>query len=94
VFGYTDGRFGPGDNITRVEALKVIIFARGLKLIVPDTLMPTLFVDVPKGGWYESVVFTAYANLMLGDYLGNEKLNPGEFITREEFVKMTQGIFE
>jgi hypothetical protein len=31
---------------------------------------------------------------MLGDYLGNEKLNPGEFITREEFVKMTQGIFE
>ena len=50
LFGYPDGTFGPGLNMTRAEAAQMFYNL----LVDQDVEAPSVFDDVPEGAWYAS----------------------------------------
>jgi hypothetical protein len=84
ISGYADGRFGPGDLVTREQAMKVIINA----LSIPRKLSPTPpFKDVTITNWSFEFVATAY-NYCIVDGLNATSFGPYQNITRGQASKM------
>ena len=85
IQGRADGTFGPDEQITRAEALKIILKAAGL----PDPVEPfqTNFSDVPADSWYIGYVSQAE---QLGIIHGNPDgtFLPDSAINRAEFLKL------
>jgi hypothetical protein len=76
VSGYNDGSFRPSNNITRVEALKIIIASYGLQVEQnPYGTYSSLSPDF----WYSKYVWTADKNGLMQDW----KNNTTEYLVKE-----------
>jgi len=94
--GYTDskgnltGKFGPGDNLNRDAAAKIIVNA----FSIPTTLEPaSIFSDVKEGAWYYDYVVSAYNQSVLNGYkdaAGNMtgKFGPADKLNRAQVAKL------
>lgn len=76
VEGYPDGNFKPGENVIKVEALKMLLEILSIRL---NYFPESPFEDVGLDQWYSTYVITA-AGLDLLEETG--LYNPGDFITR------------
>ena len=79
--GYTNGNFGPDDNMTRAQAAQMF-YRLLLKKDVPITVQ---FSDVPADAWYATAVNTL-ASLGIVNGIGNNQFAPERQITRAEFT--------
>ena len=81
--GYSDGYFRPDLNITRIDAVKLILeaFERDL-----DEFNPVLpYKDIKPDYWFYDIVKTAYLDGIITE---QEYFRPGDFITEGEFAKV------
>ena len=83
LFGYPDGTFGPGLNMTRAEAAQMFYNL----LVDQDVEAPSVFDDVPEGAWYAEPV-NVMAKLGIVEGVGDDKFEPDREITRAEFTAM------
>ncbi len=89
VQGFGDGYFRPDENITRAQAVAILLRQSGMKL---DEQASKPLKDVPEGAWYKEEVYTAYNLGLISDKDGNvypeEKINRGEFaIIADKFLE-------
>lgn len=87
VQGYASGLFGPGNPVTRTEALKMTFTVFGL--IAPDIspLDQTIikFADISVAAWYSKYVSAAYKNGLLPiQGIGGARFLPDKPLTRGE----------
>ncbi len=98
VEGYRDasgnltGKFGPGDNVTRAAATKIMINAYGVQSAPSGVENP--FNDVKSSDWFYEYVVTAYWNRIVSGYADSKgnltgKFGPADPITREQAAKIT-----
>ena len=83
LFGYPDGTFGPGLNMTRAEAAQMFYNL----LVDQDVTAKPVFDDVPEGAWYAEPV-NVMAKLGIVEGVGDDKFEPNREITRAEFTAM------
>ena len=83
LFGYPEGTFGPGLNMTRAEAAQMFYNL----LVDQDVEAPSVFDDVPEGAWYAEPV-NVMAKLGIVKGVGDDKFEPDREITRAEFTAM------
>ncbi len=82
--GYPDGSFRPDDTITRAEAIKVFVMAKGLEL---SSVSESSFYDVDPGAWYAPYVeagkqlFPVHISVQ-----GKRPFQPDMPATREDIV--------
>ena len=86
VEGYGDGTFRPNNNITRAEALKIIVYAKLLQNI-DLTGFSIPFLDVDPNAWYYNVILIGYGLNIIEGYNDNT-FRPNDPVTRAEFVQM------
>lgn len=81
IEGYPDDTFRPAKNISRVEALKIVLKT----LEMPMSTSPAInyFTDTELTAWYAPYVQTAYQNNLLEETEG-QKYFPGKEILRGE----------
>ena len=89
LFGYPDGTFGPGLNMTRAEAAQMFYNL----LVDQDVEAPSAFDDVPEGAWYAEPV-NVMAKLSIVEGVGADKFEPNREITRAEFTAMAMRFAE
>jgi S-layer homology domain len=81
VDGYPDGTFKPGDNVKKVEAVKMLINARGLGDELPESVDEELFGDTDNDAWYAPYLYVAKMKNLLeegsGDFDPSDKMNRG-----------------
>jgi hypothetical protein len=86
IEGYTDGTFGPDQNITRSEFAKIAVTAAGAKETA--TILEgnaSNFKDVKSGAWYTGWINAAESlGIFLGD--GNGNFRPNDTITNQEVI--------
>jgi S1-C subfamily serine protease len=68
VDGYPDGTFKPGNNVNKVEAMKMLIEVFEVETEVPDA---NPFVDVSKDEWFSHYIYTAKKMGILEETGGN-----------------------
>ena len=94
IYGYTDGTFGPENNMTRSEA--AAIFARILADKNGDTLTTaakTKFADIPANAWYSGYVkYLVNFDVVYGR--SEDTFAPNDPITRAEFTAFAVRFFE
>lgn len=86
VAGHQDGTFRPNTNLTRAEAIALIVRASG-KAADPINPATIEFADVPASHWAHNVILIARQNNIVAG-VGNNRFNPGATITRAELAKM------
>ena len=84
IDGYPDGTFRPNNHVTRAQATKMVVLARGWALRNPAT--PS-FPDVPRSHWGYMFIETAYNRGIVGPK-ANGSFGPEEEITRAEVAKI------
>ncbi len=81
VDGYPDGTFKPGDNVKKVEAVKMLVNARGLDGELPESVDEDLFGDTDNDAWYAPYLHVAKMMNLLEETGGNfdpsDKMNRG-----------------
>lgn len=82
VSGMEDGSFGPGENLTRNQAAKILVTGSGLK---PDKGTTCQFPDVPA--WAKGYVQTAYQKGYIKGY-GDNAFRGNKTMTRAEFASL------
>ncbi|MEK7218248.1 MAG: S-layer homology domain-containing protein [Patescibacteria group bacterium] len=96
VSGFLDGTFRPGSKVTRAEALKMILSAKGVAQDDVSKFSTTQFTDVPRGAWFLPYAEWALKELALID--GPPKaleLHPYRSVNKAEFLKillLSQGL--
>ncbi len=86
IEGYSDGTFGPEQNITRAEFAKIAVTAAGAK----DTAAmleknASTFKDVKAGQWYTGWINASESlGIFLGD--GNGNFRPNDSISNQEVI--------
>lgn len=87
VQGYPDGEFKPARNITRAEAVKLIIGALAIPVDEKGSY-ETPFTDVPANEWYAGYV--RYANA-LGITKGTSatEFSPNAMVTSDQMIAFT-----
>jgi hypothetical protein len=65
VNGYPDNTFRPNGNVTRGQAMKVLVLAKGWPL---NTVGGPHFTDVPEGSTYYDYIETAYQEGVISGY--------------------------
>ena len=83
LFGYPEGTFGPGLNMTRAEAAQMFYNL----LVDQNVTAKPVFDDVPEGAWYAEPV-NVMAKLDIVEGVGDDKFEPDREITRAEFTAM------
>lgn len=89
VDGYPDGRFGPGDPMTREQAAKLVVAALGAE-VQPGPY--SKFTDVSAGRW--SAPYIEYARRqgwLLGT--GGGAFSPEQTMTRAEFAVFLSRVY-
>ena len=76
LFGYPDGTFGPGLNMTRAEAAQMFYNL----LVDQDVTAKPVFDDVPEEAWYAEPV-NVMAKLGIVKGVGDDKFEPDREIT-------------
>lgn len=82
--GYPDGTFRPNAPVTRAQAAKMLVSARGWGESFPPS--PT-FNDVPSGHWAYGFVEAAASRGVLGGY-PDGTFRPDNLVTRAQLSKM------
>lgn len=90
ISGYQDGTFRAGNSITRAEALKIILKAKGIT-VGGGANVSDYFSDVSASDWFANYVSYAYKNGMITGYSDNT-FRPNDPVTRAEFAKMVADI--
>ena len=80
--GYSNGRFGPADNLKRQDFVLIIARMAGANLSKYES-KSTAFKDVKKGAYYYSAVIWAVENGIIGGY-SSTKFGVGDNVTREQ----------
>lgn len=81
VAGFDDGRFGPGETITRAQLVTILARLENL----PMDYTKSSFTDVDENDWFFQYVEAAYdAGLIAG--IGNKQFAPNRYITRQELA--------
>lgn len=81
MHGYSNGEFGPNNNMTRAEAAQMFY-----NLLREKNVTVTVqFTDVPDGAWYATAVNTL-ASLDILKGVGEDKYDPTRAISRAEFA--------
>lgn len=84
IQGYGDGRFGPGNTVSRAQATKMLVLAKGWTIVNPSN--PT-FPDVLGDTWSYGYVETALQHGIIGGF-GDGTFRPGYSLTRAQLSKM------
>lgn len=84
VNGYGDGRFGPADDVTREQFIKMLVIA----LDIADTSATCSYVDVQAGEWYYTYVAAA-TKLGIVNGISDTEFGIGQRITRQDMAVMT-----
>src|SRR5207237_8822193 len=84
ISGYADGTFGWGNNVTRGQATKIIVAARGWPL---DTSGGPHFGDVPPSNAFYAYIETAYHRGIISGY-ADGTFRWGNNITRGQLCKI------
>ena len=87
VTGYGDGYFRPERNISRAEAVAVLLRQSGIKL---QTMPDNFFLDVPNYAWYKDYVYTGVQIGLIPSNSGF--VIPDQPITRGEMAFMAEGV--
>lgn len=85
IKGRSATTFEPNAQITRAEALKIILL--GLGETVPASVSANPFPDVDKGAWYAPVVKKAKDMKIIGGYTDGT-FRPDQNVNRAEALKM------
>lgn len=83
VKGYTDGSFRPAQNITRAEALKILLLS--MKIEIPNNTSVTRFSDVSSNDWFSTYIQKADELKLLEPYQ-DSNFSPDQFATRAEIA--------
>ena len=89
LFGYPDGTFGPGLNMTRAEVAQMFYNL----LVDQDVTAKPVFDDVPEDAWYAEPV-NVMAKLDIVEGVGDDMFEPNREITRAEFTAMAMRFAE
>jgi len=76
--------FSPNANVTRAEALKILLVTAGFEI----TNGTTDFIDITEKDWYEDYIAFASDNEIVGGYKDGT-FKPNQSITRAEIAKIT-----
>lgn len=91
IEGYSDGTFRPDASITRAEALKMMLYAKGLSAL-DVTGVENTFSDISANDWFYSVVLKGYSMGIISGY-PDGTFGPNQPITRAEFTKIFVNTF-
>lgn len=83
LFGYPEGTFGPGQNMTRAEVAQMFYNL----LVDKNVAITASFEDVPADAWYAKSVNTL-ASMGIISGVGENRFEPERSITRAEFTSM------
>ena len=81
--GYSDGRFGPNDSLSRAQLAQILFNKEGRPVV--NYLLQ--YGDVSTGTWYTEAVRWATSQGIVGGY-GNGMFGPNDPITREQLAVM------
>lgn len=81
--GYSDGRFGPNDNLSRAQLAQILFNKEGRPVV--NYLMD--FPDVAGEAWYAEAIRWAASQGIVGGY-GNSTFGPNDPITCEQLAVM------
>jgi hypothetical protein len=84
ISGYSNGTFGPGDNVSRAQTCKIIVAAQGW---VIDTSGGPHFTDVHTTDALYGYIETAYHHGVISGY-GDGTFQPGSEVTRGQLCKI------
>jgi len=85
INGYADNTVRPDAQITRAEALKILILAANLP--PPNDEIFSHFSDVPRSAWYTLYVDRAVRDGLVSGYKDGT-FKPGNIMSRAEFAKI------
>jgi hypothetical protein len=84
IQGYPDGTFKPQNNLTRAEAVALILRTMN---ITPQRYVQPTFSDVPRVYWAFNLIEEAYKRSIIKG-VSQDKFSPGTYISRGEFTVM------
>lgn len=84
IKGYPDETVRPEGNMTRAEAITIVVRLQNYPLIESES---TVFSDTGKNQWYNKYINAAYTAGILEEKAG-DKIRPNEKITRGELAKL------
>jgi hypothetical protein len=82
--GYSDGTFRPNAPVTRAQAAKMLVSAKGWSLYSPPW---SSFTDVPPTHWAYAYVHTALSHGIIAGY-ADGTFRPDVGVTRAQLAKM------
>ncbi len=86
IEGYGDGTFKPDQNVTRAEALKIILLGSGIEIAESETYeLP--FSDLQNDVWYLKYINKAYSSGIVSGYDDNT-FKPEQNINLAEVLKI------
>ena len=81
--GYSNGTFGPNDNLSRAQFAQILFNKEGRPVV--NYLLQ--YSDVADGAWYTEAIRWATSQGIVGGY-GNGMFGPNDNITREQLAVM------
>ncbi|NBI11057.1 S-layer homology domain-containing protein [Colidextribacter sp. OB.20] len=81
--GYSNGTFGPNNNLTRAQFAQILFNKEGRPVV--NYLLQ--YGDVAEGAWYTEAIRWATSRGIVGGY-GNGTFGPNDNITREQLAVM------
>lgn len=93
VSGYGEGVFAPDKEISRAEALKILVTVSGQVDDFDEFAGVSKFLDVESESWYLPYLNYAFSKGVVSGY-GNGLFGPGNNLTRAEAAKMVGEILE
>ncbi|EOS63226.1 S-layer homology domain-containing protein, partial [Oscillibacter sp. 1-3] len=81
--GYSNGTFGPNNNLTRAQFAQILFNKEGRPVV--NYLLQ--YSDVAEGAWYTEAIRWATSRGIIGGY-GNGNFGPNDNITREQLAVM------
>ncbi|EKD93870.1 MAG: Ig-like, group 2 [uncultured bacterium] len=84
IAGYEDGTFRPNNNITRAEAIKILLQAANIEIEIPAE---TIFSDVDLNEWYAPYVVKAHSMGIVSGY-DDGRFGVNDPITRGQVTKI------
>ena len=91
IDGYVDGFFYPENNVTRAEAVKMLLEAVDIKIDNQEFLLT--YKDVKRAHWFVDYIYTAKSLGLITGY-DDDTFRPNEYITRGEIAKITSVILD
>jgi len=89
VKGFGENRFGPNENVTRTQFLKMLFKVHGIDVDQYVSQAQSLeYEDIDKEAWYMPYLYFARGNSIVGETSPNT-IGPNDYITRAEVADIT-----